>query len=1141
VKKMSIETIKASPEINNYFNLIEKKVEEQIEIASQARKKGFDAELFVESKKTIDIADRTEKIIGPKGIAKRFRELTQKETDRMKIIFQIFKEMIEQKWYHEPNTEKRLEQSVKTCLMLVTEGVVVAPIDGVPKVKISENFDKTKYVDIYFAGPIRAAGGTATVFPLILGDYARKLLGLDKYKPTEEEIERYVEESNIYDEIITRQYKLTDEEVRKIIRGCPVCINGEPTEKREVSVHKNLERIETNRIRGGMCLVISEGVGLKASKILSLAKIIGLDWSWIQEIIQITKSSSEGTELKPNYKFLSRIAAGRPILSYPLNPGGFRLRYGKARNTSIMAKAIHPATMELLDGFIAVGTQIKIERPGKSAELFPCDSIEPPIVLLNSGEVKKINSIKEAQKIISELKEILFLGDILITYGDFAKSAHPLMPAGYCEEWWLIEFKNALKEKKIQGINIEKILENPNNLNGFEAVEISMQLEIPLHPKFLHYFDVLKKNELIKLIEEARNSEKKFEKEKIISAEFINSNELKKIFETAGIPHKINKQKIIIEKELAYSLLKSLGAISIKEIDSKKNNCEILTELSGIKIMEKGKTFIGARMGRPEAARPRKMIGNPHVLYPIGLNGGTTRSINKAMEKEINSKKKISVERSLFKCPTCKKISVNHYCYECNQRTTRIKKCIKGHFVEFEKTECPICKSKVYASTLTETSIEKELTQAMKTLRIKLPDPIKGVKGLINEDKLGEPIEKGILRASHGVHIFRDGTIRYEALNAVITQFKPIEINLSIKKAKELGYSKDINGKKLENENQIINIFPQDLIVFEGCGEFLIQVTKFIDDELEKFYGLKKHFNLNSKEELIGELVLGLAPHTSAAAVGRIIGFTKSKLCFAHPYYQLAKRRNADGDQDSITLLMDALLNFSEHYLPSSRGGRMDAPLVFTTKLNPTEIDDEAYEIETCSEYPLELYELSQKMIKPKLESIIQVKKFLGTEKQFDCIQFTHNTTQFDEGPKQSTYVSLKSMEEKINAQAELQQKIRAIDKKDALERVMISHFIPDIIGNTRSFSRQTFRCGKCNEIFRRIPLNGKCTKCNNDKLILTIAEGSVKKYLEIARNIIDKYKLSDYLKQRLELVKEEIDSVFDADMKKQKSLAEFM
>ena len=125
--------------------------------------------------------------------------------------------------------QKRVELAIKACLLIETEGVVVAPLDGIPKIEINRNPDGSKYIDIYFAGPIRAAGGSSTVIPLILGDFARKYLGLDRYKPTEDEVERYVEEIGLYQtEVISRQYTMKDEEIRTIIRGCPVCVNGVP-------------------------------------------------------------------------------------------------------------------------------------------------------------------------------------------------------------------------------------------------------------------------------------------------------------------------------------------------------------------------------------------------------------------------------------------------------------------------------------------------------------------------------------------------------------------------------------------------------------------------------------------------------------------------------------------------------------------------------------------------------------------------------------------------------------------------------------------------------------------------------------------------------------------------------------------------
>ena len=262
---------------------------------------------------------------------------------------------------------------------------------------------------------------------------------------------------------------------------------------------------------------------------------------------------------------------------------------------------------------------------------------------------------------------------------------------------------------------------------------------------------------------------------------------------------------------------------------------------------------------------------------------------------------------------------------------------------------------------------------------------------------------------------------------------------------------------------------------------------------------------------------------------------------FAHPYFHLAKRRNADGDQDSIMLLMDALLNFSRHYLPSSRGGRMDAPLVFTVAINPQEIDDEVYEVETCMAYPLELYEKSLLLSDPEISSIPIIKSKIGNEDQYCGFGYTHETACFDEGPKESSYVTFRSMEDKINGQAAVQNKTRAVEKKDALERVLVSHFIPDIIGNARSFARQVVRCSKCNAKYRRVPLSGKCTTCGEETLILTIAQGSVRKYLTIAKGLITRFQLSNYLKQRIDLIEKEIDSVFLNEKLPQKSLFEYV
>jgi len=1143
-------TFPAAPQIKNYFKSLQNQTKEVFELAELAKATGKDLSDFVEVVPAVDLADRAETIIGLPGLAKIFRDIFEEVKDRRKAYFRLFQEILEQKWWNIPDDQKRVEIGIKTCLLIETEGVVVAPLDGVPKVEINTNPDGSKYIDIYFAGPIRAAGGSSTVIPLILGDYARQFMHLDRYKPTQDEMERYVEEIGIYQtEIISRQYTMKDEEIRIIINGCPVCINGTPTEEVEVSAHRDLARIPTNQIRGGMGLVVAEGLALKALWVMKTAKDLGLDWDFLEKIVKVEKTQTK-IEVKPNKSYLDRLAAGRPIIAYPSAWGGFRLRYGKGRNTGIMAKAINPATMIMLDEFIAVGTHGRIERPGKATQFFPCTTIEGPIVLLKDGTVTRVNTRAKAEDLKAQIEKIIYVGDLLATYGDFRKSAHPLIPVGYCEEWWALELKkiciDETKKNKLIQLGMENTLTmNLEELEGIsesDALILSKELGVALHPNFIHFYKAINSREMIALREYLLTAEiikeKKENGEESIKIVVDKKEENKKFLEKIGLPHRLEKGKIIID-EMAQSVISTFG-LETKKTSTNENVLEYLTEIAGFTIKDKAGSFIGGRMGRPEQAKPRQMKGNPHVLFPIGLKGGSTKNIIKAIDENYNENGKVTVEIAEYFCPECRKVSANHYCYTCQNPGVRLNYC-KHCEKSVTGDQCGICGTKTRQAGEHEIDLRELVAKAKLSVNENiLPDPLKGVKAMISESKEIEPIGKGILRAKHDIHIFRDGTTRFELLNAVITHFKPIEINLTIEKVKELGYVKDMFGKELTDPNQIIELYPQDVIVNETCGDWLVRVSQFCDEELEKFYKQKKFYNAKTKEDLIGHLVLGLAPHTSAAVNSRILGYTKARLGFGHPYFVCGKRRNVDGDQDSLLLLMDALLNFSQKYLSHRSGGRMDAPLVFTIILNPSEVDDEVHKMEACWEFPLELYEKSLNVCEPNVP-VITVKDLLGKENQYSGLGFTHNTNLFDEGPKTSRYIQLKTMDEKIQRQNTLQKKIMAVNAKDALEKVMGSHFLPDIIGNARAFSRQTFRCTACNEIYRRVPLSGKCYKCGKTSIILTIHEGSVRKYLKIAQNMARQENLSPYLIQRLDMIEKEINSVFKSDAVQQKGLFDFV
>ena len=121
----------------------------------------------------------------------------------------------------------------------------------------------------------------------------------------------------------------------------------------------------------------------------------------------------------------------------------------------------------------------------------------------------------------------------------------------------------------------------------------------------------------------------------------------------------------------------------------------------------------------------------------------------------------------------------------------------------------------------------------------------------------------------------------------------------------------------------------------------------------------------------------------------------------------------------------------------------------------------------------------------------------------------------------------------------ELVEKIRAVDTSDTARLIIERHFMRDLRGNLRKFSQQDFRCVSCNHIMRRPPLNGVCPICRG-KIIFTIHEGGIKKYLEPALDLAKKYNLSHYLQQNLTLVKGYIDSIFGKELEKQMGLKDY-
>ena len=1610
-----------------YFRDLEKEVRKVYEVANEARAKGLDPVDKVEIPLAMNMAEKVVNLIGTiypqlinSGVAERILEL-EEEYGKLDVtvVFKISEEVAKQKFCNFPNLIDAIDAGIRIGFAYTTLGVVSSPIEGYTGLKIRKTKDGKEYFEVSFSGPIRSAGTTASCVALILIDYLRELFGFAKYDPTEDEIKRvYAELYDFHERITNLQYMPTEEEALFLARNLPIQIAGDASEKLEVSNYKNLERVDTNYLRSGFCLVLGEGLAQKAAKgfrLLKKAKEDGIKstgFDFLEEYIQIHEKRDKGkTDDSPTY--IKDLVAGRPIFGHPSKSGGFRFRYGRGRVSGFSAVSVTPSTMVVTDDFIATGTQLKIEKPTKGCAVTACDSIDGPIVKLFNGSVRKLKNKEEAKKYFADIDEIIYLGDILFPFSDVLNRNANLVKPGYVEEWWELDLKEKADEDISLGINFER------------ARELSRKYNIPLYPKFIFYWTEINPEQFLGLLnwlKYAKTNRKlifpytKTEQEKFELG--------KRAIELLGIEHEVTIENVVLSEENSKALLANLG-INFEEINGKslkeilkEKNFEIgesvlkaVNSVSEFEVKDKAGEFIGARMGRPEKTKFRKLIGSPNVLFPVGKEGGRLRSVQAACEQG-----KVRNSFPIYYCESCKKQTIYRVCENCNKKT-------KKRFYKYDTSGSSYnnyangeISDKEGVSYYTQNiDINYYFNKAIEKLKLRnedVPLLIKGVRGTSSANHVMEDLAKGILRARYDLQVNKDGTIRMDATELPLVSFKAKEISVSLSKLKELGYDKDIKGEELNSDEQIIELMPHDVILpspitspDERADQVFMKVSYFIDELLEKFYGMNSFYNVKSKEDLIGKLGVCMAPHNCAGVICRIIGFSNTQGLFASPYMHAAIRRDCfdyntyipikkngfwknikigelveelkpdkkvdnfgtkekkvegfgtisfdknlkeskinnftkhskrkmfeiktalgkslrvtenhkflieglekrmsdlkigdklslprrinikseslkdinlidflkdenlmvrkinsilkgvgvenileklkiskkqfsnfrlrdsyplnfvlsldravqdrifrigklatkrdnveipiiikltdelleviglyiaegysrsvnskkglnqvyissndgtlrrfvekvmkksfgliktenkkdrttfssrvlylfftkildagsiakekripymflnlplsklacvlrgyfegdgsvslsdirvscdsvsegllndlefclarfgifskryeyekepgpkvkrfyllkkrevpkfkitkliigsdfikdfekigflsgrknkifrsffnkkplgmrisydsnfvydsivsinyigekesyclnvdteshlvignsivsvqcDGDEAAIMLLMDVLLNFSREFLPSHRGGTQDAPLVLNAKIDAGEVDDQILDFELTSGYPLELYRLAeQKKHSSEVKEIETIRSVLKEGKDpFIGLGYTHDTSDFNDGVVCSNYKTLATMQEKVEHQMALVEKLRSVDTADTARLIIERHFIRDLRGNLRNFSMQSFRCVSCNEIVRRPPLEGTCPVCKG-KIIFTTHEGGIKKYLEPALALAEKYNTSQYIKQNLELVKRFIDSIFGKELEKQEQL----
>lgn len=908
--------VEASLQMQKYFQQIDNGIKICYDLANKAREKGLDPDTKVEIPLARDMAERVEGLIAvvapqikSSGISQRIKELERElGSQNWKIAFLISEEIALEKFCKFKNKLEAMEVALRSGLAYITNGVVSSPLEGFVRLELKKRKDGKEYFCLYFGGPIRSAGTTAVCIFLGVADYLRVRMGYEPYDPTEEEIKRTFSELEYFHERVTNlQYFPSEEEAEFITKNLPIQIDGDASEEIDVPNYKDLSRISSNKLRNGFCLVVAEGLCQKFAKFWGKFSKwnneMGMGhWIFLEEFVKLQKlirakgavKKLDTTKIVPDYTYIKDLVAGRPILGYPLRTGAFRLRLGRARTIGLSDTALSPATMFILDDFIAYGTQLKTERPGKATTISSCDRIEGPIVKLKNGDVIFVENEKKAKEIRKEIQEIIFLGDILINYGYFLNRGHTLAPVGYCEDWWALELeKNSGNDK----IKYKEIISDPGKyiLEFDFCYNLSKEFSIPLHPRFTYHWNDVNLEEFKRLLEWLKYGI--ITEDKIILSVIGLEDNPKRILELIGVPHKFaNKEYVVIEEDWAKAFKVSLGFNDVFDFDKILNEIkeddkvlDVINKVSLVKLRDKSGLYIGARMGRPEKSKMREMKGSPHTLFPVGEEGGRLRSLQEAIYKG-----KVTADFTNYYCENCKEDMVYFKCDKCRNN------CILRY-------TCRTCDSKlgdcghnprIYSER--SVNIVEYYERAIKRLGIhNAPQIVKGVRGTANKMHIPELLEKGILRAMNNVTVNKDGTVRYDMTEMSITHFKPKEIGTSIETLKECGYLKDVYGNDLVNIDQILELKCQDIILpacpestDEGADVIFNRVANFLDDLLEKVYGLPRFYNIKKKEDLVGHLLIGLSPHTAAGIVARIIGFSKVQVMLASPLMHSIMRRD---------------------------------------------------------------------------------------------------------------------------------------------------------------------------------------------------------------------------------------------------------
>ncbi|UCE13145.1 MAG: hypothetical protein JSV04_13265 [Candidatus Heimdallarchaeota archaeon] len=231
-------------EFQEYIQNLKRDLETQFKIASQARAFKLDPSSSIETKLTYSSKSKIAAILNIPGLEEYLPQNLARHDSPLLLAADIAKQIVNGRFIKK-SREDLILLALHSTLVIISQGLISVPHESIPKISIGA---KSNHLTIFFSNTIRYSTGETIGLVILIADYIRHILHLNRFSPSPELINRYVEEIEIFLTLNDRLQDLRKDLIRYLVQNIGVEISGEAYERIEVKKFRNLPNI-TNQLR----------------------------------------------------------------------------------------------------------------------------------------------------------------------------------------------------------------------------------------------------------------------------------------------------------------------------------------------------------------------------------------------------------------------------------------------------------------------------------------------------------------------------------------------------------------------------------------------------------------------------------------------------------------------------------------------------------------------------------------------------------------------------------------------------------------------------------------------------------------------------------------------------------------------------